>query len=277
MTSKRVLKIWFAISRLSHQTWQRRRSGLVADRRRNWRCGACRGACGGRRPKPNREIGLRIYGVARVSFSRSLHRPAAGREPQGGAPDRLLRILWNSRRFPAKADLAYGAAAQRNSQPYERQSDPSEAAMPSGCHSGYCSSTLIPTTNRKAPHNLGIRHTIFSIKKDPGPTLDAADALAVWDRARVKREIQMLPQFEKGRSGVLFAFSRYARSSPECRSPDARRPSGTSIPPSAPRWWACALIPGRRTAPVFLQDCRVIPSHELRPRTRPGASIAERR
>lgn len=44
---------------------------------------------------------------------------------------------------------------------------------------------------------LGIRHNYFLDQKDPGPTLDPTEALAVWDTARVKREIQMLLRFEK--------------------------------------------------------------------------------
>jgi LmbE family N-acetylglucosaminyl deacetylase len=49
----------------------------------------------------------------------------------------------------------------------------------------------------RASRILGIRHSYFLDQKDPGPTLDAAEALGVWDTAKVRREIQMLLCFEK--------------------------------------------------------------------------------
>jgi LmbE family N-acetylglucosaminyl deacetylase len=44
---------------------------------------------------------------------------------------------------------------------------------------------------------LGIRHSYFLDQKDTGVTLNMADALEAWDVARIRRELQLLLQFER--------------------------------------------------------------------------------
>jgi LmbE family N-acetylglucosaminyl deacetylase len=44
---------------------------------------------------------------------------------------------------------------------------------------------------------LGIRHTCFLDQKDTGVTLNARDAFAAWDVARIRQELRLMLQFER--------------------------------------------------------------------------------